>query len=410
MKLTKTFIDRLGLAESGKIVFYWDSEVKGYGLKVSETKKVYIVQTKIKGNTIRLTIGTHGVITEAQARERAKKELVNIADGIDPRAEKKKEKILEMTLSEVISSYLAIRPLKPSTIADINRHARTTFVDWQEKSVAKITRDKVLERFKKVSETAPAQANQAFRILRSLLNYARATYRDFEDMPILPENPVSVLSDAKVWNYIKPKSRKISVEKVGAAWNFIQSLRKLSADIDTTRTHADYIAFLMLTGCRKTEATELTWDRVNLKERWWYLPDPKNKHSVTFPLSLEACRILSERPRISNYVFPANTKTGHIDDARRQFCRLSNEIGSIITAHDLRRTFKAIASVCNIELWRCKLLMNHQDTDVTINSYTETSDLRYLINEVDKIGSWIIKQGEITDSHNLIPFEFLKSA
>lgn len=409
MKLTKSFIDKLQLTESGKVDFYWDSEVKGYGVKISSTKKVYVAQTKYQGNTRRVTLGVHGVITEAQAREKAKKELIKISDGLNPSAEKKKEKILGMTLAQVIDSYVNIRVLKPLTIGDIYKHSRTTFAEWNDMPVSKITRSKVLEKFKKMSVTAPAQANQAFRILRALLNYARASFRDSDDMPILPENPVSVLSDAKVWNFIRPKTRKISIDKVGLAWYFIQTLRENTAKTEITRTHADYLAFLMLTGCRKSEATGLTWDRVNLDERWWYLPDPKNKHSVTFPLSNEVCRILSERPVESAFVFPANTKTGHIDDAKRQFAALSIELGTYITAHDLRRTFRAIAGECNIEFWKCKLLMNHQDSDVTIQSYTETSDLRYLVSEVDVISDWIVEQGAIAYKQAEMFCELLKT-
>ena len=110
-----------------------------------------------------------------------------------------------------------------------------------------------------------------------------------------------------------------------------------------------------------------------------------------------------DSPRINEYVFPANTKTGHIDDARRQFVRLSCEVNTTVTAHDLRRTFKSIASECNIELWKCKLLMNHQDSDVTITSYTETSDLRYLSPEVDKIAEWTMERYRMHVKRNALP-------
>ena len=41
--------------------------------------------------------------------------------------------------------------------------------------------------------------------------------------------------------------------------------------------------------------------------------------------------------------------------------------------------------------------------DVTIAHYTETSDLRYLAQEVNTIADWIIRQAAIAASKNVIP-------
>ena len=40
--------------------------------------------------------------------------------------------------------------------------------------------------------------------------------------------------------------------------------------------------------------------------------------------------------------------------------------------------------------------------DVTITHYTETSDLRYLTAESNRIADWIVRQGVIAASDNII--------
>jgi hypothetical protein len=138
-------------------------------------------------------------------------------DGKDPSKEKTREKALSVTLREVVEAYIKDRTLKPLSVGDIRRHLDSNLATWADKPVAEITRDKVAVAYRKKAEHSPAQANQAFRILRAVLNYARATYRP-DDAPILPENPVSILSDAKMWTTIKPKSRRVAPFRVGEFW------------------------------------------------------------------------------------------------------------------------------------------------------------------------------------------------
>jgi integrase len=404
MKLTKLIVERASLPVKGQ-TFLWDSELKGFGLRLTPTGRVYIAQGRVKGVSRRITLGKHGVLTVQEARKKAQKELSALNEGKDPVIEKKRVVAYSKTLREITELYLKDRrDLKESSRACINKHLNKSFASWAERPVVAITRDKVATRFTELSERSPAQANQAFRNLRAILNYARAKYRP-DDKPIIIENPVRILSDMKVWNRVRPRSGRIPTDKVGAAWNELQALREAPEQTAISRTLADIISFLLLTGARWNEAADLTWARVNLDEGWWYLPDPKNRNPVKFPLSQVAMDILRARPRTSKFVFPSWAASGRVIGARGVLKRVSQVAGAHITAHDLRRTFRSVAGECQLELWKAKLLMNHRlSQDVTISHYTETEDLRYLSREINMISDWITRQGMIAMSEKVVPF------
>ena len=82
--------------------------------------------------------------------------------------------------------------------------------------------------------------------------------------------------------------------------------------------------------------------------------------------------------------------------------QVSEIAGLHLSPHDLRRTFRAVAGECGIELWKTKLLLNHVSTDVTIVNYTETSDLRYLAPEVERIAAWIERQAALAGAGNVL--------
>jgi integrase len=329
-----------------------------------------------------------------------------MGDGKDPIAEKKRDVAYALTLRDIADKYLqARRELKESSKADLEKHLNKSFADWAKRPAVEITRDKVAKRFTELTDKSPAQANQAFRNLRALLNFARGEYQH-DGHSIIIENPVSVLSDTKRWNTVGARSGRIPTNKIGAAWNALQSLRKAPEQSTVSRTLADCVSFLLLTGARWSEMANLTWDHVNLDDPSWSLPDPKNRNPVTFPLSLVACEMLDARPKGEKYVFPSRINDGHIKDARSVMETVSAAGGVRVSPHDLRRTFRAIAGECGIELYKTKLLMNHKlSGDITIHHYTETNDLRYLSNEINLIADWIVRQGTIAASDNILEFK-----
>lgn len=409
MKLTKNIIEKLKLPDEGQILV-WDDEVTGFGLRLTPSKKTYIYQGRVydetgKGISRRLSLGEHGIITLQEARKEAQKELSSMLQGKDPIAEKKRATAYALTLNEIKDGYLKDRiELKESSRADIEKHINKSFPDWKHRPAVEITRDKVAKRFTQLTDKSPAQANQAFRILRALLNYARAAYQH-DGKAVIIENPVSVLSETKRWNTIKPRAGRIPTNKIGAAWNILKSLREDPAQTIVGVTLADSVAFLLLTGSRWGEMANLELDNANLEEKFWKILDPKNRNPVIFPLSDIAVKILKTRPRNSKYYFPSRVGEGHIVDARSVLDKISEVSGVRVSPHDLRRTFRAIAGECNIELWKTKLLMNHKlSGDVTITHYTETSDLRYLAPEINLIAKWIDRQSIIAKNKKVLPF------
>ena len=429
MKLTKSKVDDLRCPPDKRQAFRWCSEVRGFGVRCTTAGvKSFVVQGRVHGVERRMTVGRYGVFTVDQARDEAVRVLQGMRLGTDPVEEPRRREIEGVTLRTVRDAYLKDRVLKPSSIADIKRHVERSFEKWADRPVARITRAMVKERFRELSDNglsvenpkpAPVQAQQAFRILRSLLNYARAAYRS-DDAPTLPENPVNVLSETKVWGKAKARTERIPNDRLGAVWSMLRARR---ADVRTVDDHTstDLVAFMILTGTRKDEARTLRWEHVKLgeDEGSFHLPDTKNGRAVTFPLCKAARELLAARlimpaaeDRVikrrnlsrpvredSPFVFPSWGAKGHITEARGTLAAVSEVAGVPIALHDLRRTFTNVAIKCGVDMYKIELLTNHVPKTITLVHYSETNDLREsCAAEVESIGRWITGQGDAVDA------------
>ena len=421
-KLTKTFIDKVQAPATGYQI-HWDESLKGYGLRVTAMgKRVFVAQGRVRGKAVCFTIGPYGQFTEHEARDKARKVLQNMRDGEDPRDTKKQDAAAKVTLRQVADAYMD-RPgkLKESSKESIDRHVKTTFEAWQDKPIINITEEDCRKRYHEMLTKglrgnreggSPGQANQAFSVLRALINFAGRRYKRVDGIPLILHNPVVVLKDD--WIELKPRTTDIDEKKVGAVWHMLTEARANAYNRDTWAS-IDLVMFLLLTGCRIAEAAGLTWDKVTIdkddpKNSYWHIPDPKNRNPVWLPLSSQVVELLTTRQRIegSPYVFTSWGKSGHIKDPRDTMKKVSETVGEKITPHDLRRTFVTLGvAVCGIDLYKMELLTNHVPKGVTARHYLKTSRLQYLFPEVQRIGDWIDEQGRITkaitEGKNVLP-------
>ena len=411
MKLTKTNIDRVakpGLFASD--VLYWDTEIKGFGLRVTPNgKTTFIAQGRVNGigAAVRVTVGPYGVFTPDQARDVAKEHLRNMGRGTDPRDLKRQDEAMKVTLRDVADAYFA-RPgkLKEATRIEMDRHVKSVFSAWENKPIASITEADVRKRHREMCATglrgtpAPGQAQISLVTLRTLINFANRRYKRGDGSLLIPNNPVNALKDDFV--EFKPRTRDVDAKKVGEVYHMLVEAR-VSARDDDARAGVDLVRFLLLTGARRNEGAKLTWDRVDLEEGWFHLPDPKNRNPVWMPLSSQAVELLKSLPRRkledgteTPFVFPSRSKAGHVMDTRAPLERISNVAGLHLSAHDLRRTFVSVGvATLGIDLHKIELLTNHVPKGITAKHYLQTSRLQYLQPEVQTIGDWVEQQAAI---------------
>lgn len=427
--ITDTKAYSFPVPEKGQ-VFYWDNKQAGLGLRITSAgTRSWIVQGYVNGKPKRFTLGLLDDLRYQEARDEAGKIRGDMRKGIDPLVEKRKlqqsSEAEGVTLREIMEDYIEHKrtkhgALRPSTKQGIKLNVENEFSSWADKPVATINREAVVKKFRELSKSAPTQTNLAFRNLRALLNWAREKYSTSDGTyTILPLNPVSQAlkqNGLVQWNKEKARVARIPKSKIGDVWLLLEQYADTDRNITTTCTSADLIAFMILTGCRVSEANQLTWDRVKLDGELptFHLDTTKNHNPITLPISDTLHKVLTRRDKArlkgNPYVFPAmRGKKGYLHDPRSMMQRVSEVAGVSLCNHDMRRTFEDMAEYAGVDSDRRRVLINHIGGDVHSVNYANNSDPEVLMVEVQKVSKWLMRQAEIArtaqDGENVVPLK-----
>ena len=341
--------------------FVRDVRLPGFALRVtSGGVKSWTVEGRMRGaaTTKRRTIGRFPAVKADRARTLAMQELGRFAEGIDRLNETRAKHAKTITLGTVFTDYLATKTLKPVTVVDYKRAFNTTFDDWREKQITSITRTMVELRHKKITAASPARANLAMRLLRALFNFAAGKYETPEGEPVILDNPIKRLSATGAWNRLERRRRLVRLHQMPGWYDALENIRGRS---ERGALAADWIEFLVLTGCRRTESKSLTWNNVDIPGRIFRLPDTKNREVHEMPLSDRLLEIMTRcrarAPASSEFVFAA--AHGRMKD-EGYWVKQMVLVGEVpFSPHDLRRTFATVAEGLDIPVYTIKRLMNH---------------------------------------------------
>lgn len=393
MKLNKSNVDAIALAEKGQAI-YRDSDLIGFAVRATTKSKSYIVERRHEGKLFRVTLGKTNEITPVEARKKAQAILSDISNGI---YEKKKNALNgAMTLEQAFELYLSQRKLKPLSITTYNHSIDSFLADWKEKPIFDITKKDVFERFIKLTEYSPTQANLTLKMFGSIWKFAQVHCSSDED-PILKHNPVDVIPAKRGWNKVKSRTRHLDESNIHTYYNAVLNYfteRSLYEDASKNATR-DLVLFVMYTGCRRNEAQTLKWENVDIEKGLFVFKDPKNGDDHLLPMGDHLFEIIKQRYelRANDYVFPgsalAASSAKHVSGAQGLLKTIGEQTGIQISLHDLRRTFATICNNLDYGPYTIKRLLNHKSgakNDVT-GGYVQVSikKLRLAMNDIEAV-------------------------
>lgn len=396
IKLTKRSIDALDPVD--RLTFFFDVDLKGFGLKVMPTGvKTFVVEYRSGAGgrsspKRRLTLGRFGALTAEEARELAKGVLGRVHAGHDPAIDKAKAR-KEPTLNDVCDLYLAegCETKKASTLATdkgrIERHIKPLLGG---KRISAITRQDV-EKFMRdvatgktaadvktklhgraIVEGGKGTATRTVGLLGGIMTFAVSRQLRSDN----PVRGVKRYADKKGETFLSSPE----LAKIGEALVALEGQGANPSAIAIIR-------LLAFTGARKSEIAGLRWSEVDLGRGYLRLGDSKTGAKV-IPIGAPACEVLAGVAAIegSPFVFPASSGDGRFQGVERIWRRARVMAGfPNLRLHDLRHSFASVGLARGDALAVIGAILGHADVKTT-SRYAHLADdpVKNAANEISK--------------------------
>jgi len=240
-KLTDLFVSSRKAQERPELI--WDLKQPGLALSVRpSSKKAWKVIYRFHGRPRWLHLGDARAIGLADARRLAARVMLDVAEGKDPGAERRAER-LTGTFTELASQYVELHARKHNKSwrqaeALVRRHLLPR---WDKLKATAITRADV--RAVMIRIDAPIVANQTLAAASAIFSWAIK-------QEILTVNPCKLVGR----NPTTDRERVLSDEEVRLLWEKLDPALKL----------------ILLTGQRPGEVAAM--QREHIIEDWWQMP------------------------------------------------------------------------------------------------------------------------------------------
>jgi integrase len=327
LKLTKREIDGLQSSGSKHGTVYWDSELKGFGIRVFPTGlKTFVVKFRTRGGRQRwLKIGTFGALTAEKARDRAKLELAKVIDGEDP-ADERDQLRAAVTVAQLCDLYTTAAeaglvlgrkgtPKKSSTLSTDRSRIAAHIKPLLGPLKANELKRSDIEAFKTAVVIGKSARDEKLGprrrsivkggkgALTRTLGLLGAIFRWGQEHGYIEQNPVRGVkrfADAQKKAFLTPEQYRalaLALEKLDGKQD--QNGERMHSAVGLAAIH-----FIALTGVRRGECEHLRWDEVDLNGTCFALGETKTGPSLR-PLSRAAFTIIEKQDSIADFVFPS---------------------------------------------------------------------------------------------------------
>ena len=379
MNITEKLLERTRATRERQT--FRDDEVTGLGVRVepeeSGGRKSFFYNAKVGGQVVFKAIGEWPTTSVKQARDEAKEWAGKASEwkrsgfptDANPFAKPKKvERTTVPTFSELVEAYVKSHLLDPEVGAlnkeraekDLRRIVKNHFSEWLEVPLDKITPEDVLAA--KNAAKGRYQQNAVVELARRLFTWSAGN----ENGKV---NFWSVSNPGKNIALNKPEKRKRYLQP-NELVRFNEELKK-----ENHATLRDALTLLLATGARRGNVSAMRWKDVSFELRNWHVPasksgdagDPGDYEVALTPAALEVLeRRRREIPENQVWVFPANSKSGHIVDIKKRWAVFRKAAGiPDVRIHDLRRTRGSYAALGGESLQKIALMLGHRSLGST---------------------------------------------
>jgi len=388
---------------------YQVREGKGFGVRVFPSgEKTWFFAYKIYGRQRLMTLGDISTLKLADAREKFREARDLLKKGIDP-LELKVEESQEPTVAILIDEFLE-RHAKKNASRSYDEYKRNLEKDvlpiWGRRRAKDIKKRDIIALLDTIVDRgSDNQANQVFKIIRTMFNFA-------VDRDILEYSPCL---GVKLPSPIVKKNRYFSDDEIKTFWNEIEH-------VAMSKSIREALRLILVTGQRPGEVIGIHPDEID--GDWWTIPETrtKNKREHRVFLTPLAKEILGE---FEGFRFPSPKKkkgapiqvnalakavrrcsswdsTEELDEPTNKRKPLFT-IEKPWTPHDLRRTLATGLGRIGYMDEMIGLVLNHTRSGVTAiyNRHRYDNEKRRALE------AWSIKVKNILkddEQNNLIPF------
>lgn len=319
-------------------------------------KSFVVIRRKKGGKPQTVTLGAFPEISLTNARQAAEKVARDVYLGI-----LENHTVMSLTLQDALNKYLDVKPLTPITFTDYQRAIAETFSKHLDSPLIKIHPTTILALYDEHVKRSAARTNNAMGVFRAVYNYHRNANLNDQRQPILPPNPVTVLSTTQRWVKVRRNKQIIRAADL-KEWR--ETLGRMDKDFrsNAAQVMQRYITAMFLTGLRGDElrrvATEPRFPNAkgyyDKREHLIYWYDQKNHLEAEIPLP-DALTLESS----GQWLFERNGNPVNYPNQQTAFAWLNRESGIKSTGHTLRRTYITVAESLDLSPYTYKRLVGH---------------------------------------------------
>ena len=361
LRLTDAAIARLK-GESAEYTV-WDTRTPGLGVRIRPSggrSYVYLGPVGTEAAARRHTLGPATRLSLADARYAVLALQTGARAATAPRSGHNRERMLFRDFLESTWGPAFLGQYKPSTRRGVEWCLRARLLPaFGTTPLIRITPNAVHRWFDRISGTAPGGANNALRLLRTILRHAvRCNH--------LPADPTRSARP----NPRARQSRFLSRDELDRLHRTLDACER---ERPSRASQADIIRLLLLTGCRRGEILHLRWDEVHGDTL--RLTDSKTGPRAVL-LNTEAQRILARQCRgNSPYVFPSPLESARPRSRELSLWYHARRRAGLedVRLHDCRHTFASQAVLQGVPVPVVARLLGHRNASMTLR-YTHVRD------------------------------------